>query len=554
MSTLHGYILRDLLRTFLLTVAALTGVFTLCGGLLNIARREALNAGDLFAVLPLLLPVAVTFTMPVAALFAATLVYGRLAADNELTACRAAGINVHRLLLSAVLLALFTATATALLSNFVIPDFMRRLDRFVRANAHSLAYNRLRNSGYMRHTDEDGRSFMLTAQRVELVAAEALTQRGFEAPEPNLGYFWVEQPTLLWLTRDSDLQNFAIADGALCEFDTRDSQLSVAIYVSNAISHEVGRGSVQVAQQKFEVPVNIPFPLKAGMADLPTLLRWRRAAWEIPELQRRIERVRNDYVLQRFYDELGRVIAAGKTIVFESLSGRSVELTARELQTREDRPLLTDVVVAIAEPQTGPTLRLEAPLARITGRSANRELSTVELRLLAADGRPILEQNPRLRLPPRPIEQPTYTVADLQVPPAVRAALGELPAQRMLDASFVRTAAPNLTESFQDLQSRKGLELRRIDSELHFRFGYAASTLVTILGGAALGILFRGSQALTAFGLACVPFGAAIILMLMGRQLAQGESTFALGPPITWGGLGVLTIINTCIVAFGVRR
>jgi len=47
--------------------------------------------------------------MPIAALFATTMVYGRLAADNELQACRAAGINIHCLFLSTVLLSVFVA-------------------------------------------------------------------------------------------------------------------------------------------------------------------------------------------------------------------------------------------------------------------------------------------------------------------------------------------------------------------------------------------------------------------------------------------------------------
>ena len=104
MTRRNGYILRELLKTFALTLLTLTAVFTMGGGMYNIVKFEGVTAADLLFALPLLIPVVVTITMPVAALFAATMAYGRFAADNEFLACRAAGINIHRLFLSALLL------------------------------------------------------------------------------------------------------------------------------------------------------------------------------------------------------------------------------------------------------------------------------------------------------------------------------------------------------------------------------------------------------------------------------------------------------------------
>jgi len=39
-------------------------------------------------------PAMTTYSFPIAALFATTVVYGRLSADNELTACKAGGISL----------------------------------------------------------------------------------------------------------------------------------------------------------------------------------------------------------------------------------------------------------------------------------------------------------------------------------------------------------------------------------------------------------------------------------------------------------------------------
>src|SRR5262245_47489112 len=104
MVTLHAYVLRELLKTFLLALALLTAMFTLGGGLLTLIRDMGLTTGTVVRLIPYLLPIVMTlFAMPFAALIAAAMVYGRLAADNELTACRAAGINISRLFLAALL-------------------------------------------------------------------------------------------------------------------------------------------------------------------------------------------------------------------------------------------------------------------------------------------------------------------------------------------------------------------------------------------------------------------------------------------------------------------
>src|SRR5512134_685521 len=148
MVTLHSYILRELLITFGLTLAALTALFTMGGGLFNVVRYEGVSAGDVVGFVPLMVPIVVTLTMPVAALFAATMVYGRLAADNELVACRAAGINIHRLFLAVVLLSVFVAAFTLLSGSFLIPGFAQQIEGFARRNLRDLVAQKLQHEGF----------------------------------------------------------------------------------------------------------------------------------------------------------------------------------------------------------------------------------------------------------------------------------------------------------------------------------------------------------------------------------------------------------------------
>jgi hypothetical protein len=67
-------------------------------------------------------------------------------------------------------------------------------------------------------------------------------------------------------------------------------------------------------------------------------------------------------------------------------------------------------------------------------------------------------------------------------------------------------------------------------------------------------VIFRGSRALAAFGLACIPFGIVTILMLMGRQLTESSGTETIGPYVIWGGLALVGVTDGFILRFGVRR
>src|SRR3954453_21804157 len=90
--TLFFYIFKDLVRIFFLTSGALAGIMSF-GGLLRPLTEHGLDASQAAKMLSYFMPAMSTYSLPIAALFATTMVYGRLAADNELTACRAAGIS-----------------------------------------------------------------------------------------------------------------------------------------------------------------------------------------------------------------------------------------------------------------------------------------------------------------------------------------------------------------------------------------------------------------------------------------------------------------------------
>lgn len=95
--TLHSYIFRELAKVFTIAALSLTLVLSL-GGLLQPLRQNGVSALQLFQLILYSFPMMMTFSLPVSALLAATLVYGRLSADNELIACRASGVSMWTLI------------------------------------------------------------------------------------------------------------------------------------------------------------------------------------------------------------------------------------------------------------------------------------------------------------------------------------------------------------------------------------------------------------------------------------------------------------------------
>src|SRR5205823_9209779 len=101
-SILHRMIFRELMRVFVLCLVRITGIL-LMAGIVAEASQQGLSPGQIFAIIPLLIPSTLPYTIPATTLFATCVVYGRLAADNEILALRASGINMVKVVWPGVL-------------------------------------------------------------------------------------------------------------------------------------------------------------------------------------------------------------------------------------------------------------------------------------------------------------------------------------------------------------------------------------------------------------------------------------------------------------------
>ncbi len=92
MRLLQKYVLGELIRVFLLVVSVLTILLVFLGTFTK-ASEDGLGPGEILQILPYLVPSLLPFTIPATMLLTVTLVYGRIAADHEVTAAKAAGVG-----------------------------------------------------------------------------------------------------------------------------------------------------------------------------------------------------------------------------------------------------------------------------------------------------------------------------------------------------------------------------------------------------------------------------------------------------------------------------
>jgi lipopolysaccharide export LptBFGC system permease protein LptF len=116
-----AYILRQLLAGFLFSAAGM--VFIAMPGIAVKAVHMLGGAGTLSVLkfVPMMVAVFVPYVLPVALLLAIVSTYGRLAAQNEWTAMRMAGVNPYQMLLPAALLAACAGTGVYALNAELLP-------------------------------------------------------------------------------------------------------------------------------------------------------------------------------------------------------------------------------------------------------------------------------------------------------------------------------------------------------------------------------------------------------------------------------------------------
>lgn len=117
---LQRYVMGEVLRSFLLALLTVTSVIVLFMVMIE-ASKMGLSPTEIVNLVPYVVPGSLPYTIPVSLLFAVTVVYGRLASDNEIVAVKTAGLSAWTVLRPAFVLGLGLSALLLYLTHSAIP-------------------------------------------------------------------------------------------------------------------------------------------------------------------------------------------------------------------------------------------------------------------------------------------------------------------------------------------------------------------------------------------------------------------------------------------------
>ena len=120
MRILQRSVLYDLMRVFGLAIFVLT-VLLVFMGVAGEAAKSGLGFAQIIQILPYIVPSLLPYTIPATLLLTVCIVYGRMAGDHEITAIKAAGINILCILIPSFVLGAALSLGTFILTDQFIP-------------------------------------------------------------------------------------------------------------------------------------------------------------------------------------------------------------------------------------------------------------------------------------------------------------------------------------------------------------------------------------------------------------------------------------------------
>lgn len=545
MFVLQRYIARELLKTFLLTAFGLTLVFSLGGGVMNMIRVEVLTAVQLWSILVRIVPVAATLTLPVAALFSTAMVYGRFSLDNEFNACRASGINIHRLLAPAIAIGLGVAAFTFYFSNYIIPRFVEGLEQIVRNDPQKAVAQMLYTRGY------------LEVQQKYVIHADSFNEYAMPATaaQPDADrdrYVELRGATFIEL-EGGELIRYGTTPKVTVQFKpgtVRDDPTVMARMEDVRLFDQQRRQFYSLGEQRLgPVPIPWKFRRKNKFMNLSELLYYRQHSWELPEVQETLPKIRGLLHEFLFYQALTGAMTGPQKKYRFGTPERNYELTAAAVPVDRDsgHPRLDQPVVRQVWDGTRRTFHAgsgDVAVERTFGGEVPSAYIKLGNEVWFTDDVDPTKKIQRMRVELEPVPMPQEVVA--------RAA--SITDSDLLDYRKSLGLSPRIDDARKSLYKGQQALVRRLTCEIHSRCAFSASVIVLVILGAALGIIFRGGQMLTAFVISFIPGLFTTVMNIMGRQLSEKDNTALLGLAVMWGGIAIVALVDAVVLSRFLRR
>ena len=145
---LQRYVMSDLLRVFALALSGLVVILVFVG-VLGEALRSGLGPEQILQILPYVVPSLLPFAIPATLLLTVCVVYGRMGGDQEITACKAAGISVMSVIWPSLFFGGVLSVGTLILTDQFIPWARERIQETVWLATEDIFLDTLRTNGHI---------------------------------------------------------------------------------------------------------------------------------------------------------------------------------------------------------------------------------------------------------------------------------------------------------------------------------------------------------------------------------------------------------------------
>lgn len=484
------------------------------------------------------------YALPFAAGFGATLVYHKLALDNEATAAYAAGVSHRTLLAPAVVVGVVLAIALGLLNELVIPGFLQRMQRLITRDLTTWITQEIDRQ---RSVDLGGFSLLAkTASSVSPPAGSSATDVIYLTQVAALERNKEGQPTTEVTAERAWIMLFPFTDSAQSSASEQD-QSRVVMRLENVIGSREGQGGGGARKS-----LDLAWPIASGFRDNVKFLPYRelKLIKDNPQRINWVDAWRKELaynVAEREYSlALRRAVTAEASFNLLDEHNNPVKVVAGRMSQSPSVPRAWvlapaqdggNVSITFIKPDEDDPVILTAPSALLTldiGKDQLNRALHVHLDV----------QNIELTQGKSKTQRASYRLAGLTPTPQDPVAslltlpIGQLDA-RAQNVTDRDEATPELTGALQTLRKNVQRVTRQALAKQHERLAMAAACLVLTFTGAVMALRLSRKLPLTAYVFTFVPAVICIVAMGSGQQLVLQHG--AIGIWVMWSGvIGVI--------------
>ena len=544
--TLHRYILQELFRVFILALVALTLILSL-GSILQPVQEYGAGPRQVLYFMFYFLPITLTFVLPMAALFAGTLVYGRFTSDNEFDACRASGISVLTLVLPGLFLAIIVAIANLLLSFHVMPVFVHLAEKSLKADAKQLLHRSIDKKGYYAVPTEKKYQYLIYADQTDT---------------RNDTLYGV----IVTKVKGNKIEEVITAQRAQIKFITRNNinEVQITVYKTYQIG-KGGEGRVDV------LPITREFGSILGDdIKFKTIDEMKKIQIDLMQFEPIAQLTRDTYaqlIIELLAHDIQKKIAEtaepnetnSENVEYSNnyyeIPGEpnSIKFTLSQCNVEDEQVAFSGEIEVIefkSSEQPLHTFKCKEATLRLEG---DKFLPTISMDL--RNTRAIETGQTRM----------WHTIENLKLPQTIELTTNQFKTEKgsiiceKLSSELTELTGFKPSATLTSLQSRLLREIQKtrveIKSEIHSRLVFGIGCVSMILIGIGLGIIKRGGHLLSAFGVSCIPAAVLVVCIMSGKQLTENLSAQTVsGVTIMWAGFAFLCLLTAGIYSYLLRN